>query len=91
MTRCMTCLGERIYWWDKTRSKPQTSAEISPMRCWPRYLLWLVIAVLGTGNMLVACGRSGDLYLPDQTQTPRDQDRPKLEDEGQSRVPETKY
>jgi predicted small lipoprotein YifL len=35
------------------------------MHCWPRYLLWLVIAVLGTGSMLSACGQKGDLYLPD--------------------------
>lgn len=36
------------------------------MHCWPRYLLWLVIAVLGTGSMLSACGQKGDLYLPDE-------------------------
>ncbi|MES9843536.1 MAG: lipoprotein [Candidatus Sedimenticola sp. PURPLELP] len=35
--------------------------------CWPSYLLWLVIAVLGTGSMLSACGQKGDLYLPDET------------------------
>jgi predicted small lipoprotein YifL len=61
------------------------------MRCWPSYLLWLVIAVLGTGNMLVACGRSGDLYLPDKTGAPRDQNRPAIEDEDQSRVPDNRY
>ena len=33
--------------------------------CWAQYLLWLVIAVLGAGNALVACGQKGDLYLPD--------------------------
>ncbi len=36
------------------------------MHCWARYLLWLVIAVLGVGNMLSACGQKGDLYLPAQ-------------------------
>jgi predicted small lipoprotein YifL len=35
------------------------------MRCWAQYLLWLAIAVLGTGNLLSSCGQSGDLYLPD--------------------------
>ncbi|OQX31972.1 MAG: hypothetical protein B0D96_10060 [Candidatus Sedimenticola endophacoides] len=36
------------------------------MHCWPRYILWLTIAFLGTGSMLSACGQKGDLYLPDQ-------------------------
>jgi hypothetical protein len=38
------------------------------MHCWARYLLWLVIAALGIGNMLTACGQKGDLYLPDPQQ-----------------------
>jgi len=29
-------------------------------------LFWIVVAVLGTGNMLAACGQKGPLYLPDQ-------------------------
>jgi predicted small lipoprotein YifL len=33
--------------------------------CWARYLLWLAIAVLGTGAVLSGCGQKGDLYLPD--------------------------
>lgn len=33
--------------------------------CWPNALLILVIVVLGTLSMLSACGRKGDLYLPD--------------------------
>ncbi len=33
--------------------------------CWANYLLWAVIAVFGTGALLSACGRKGDLYLPD--------------------------
>lgn len=35
------------------------------MFCWSRYLLWLVILVLGTGSMLSACGQKGPLYLPE--------------------------
>ena len=35
------------------------------MHCWPRYLFWLVIALLGTGQMLAACGQKGPLYLPE--------------------------
>ncbi len=38
------------------------------MHCWARYLLWLVVAVLGIGNMLSACGHKGDLYLPEPQQ-----------------------
>lgn len=34
------------------------------MHCWPRTLLWLVIALLGTLNLLSACGQKGPLYLP---------------------------
>ena len=36
------------------------------MHCWSRYLLWLTIAVLGTGNLLLACGQKGPLTLPDK-------------------------
>ncbi|MBA1443545.1 MAG: lipoprotein [Chromatiales bacterium] len=39
------------------------------MTCWPRYLLWLVIAVLGSGNLLSACGQKGPLYLPPSDET----------------------
>ncbi len=35
--------------------------------CWAQYLLWLVIAVLGTGSALSACGQKGPLYRPDPT------------------------
>jgi len=34
------------------------------MHCWARYLLWLAVAVLGTGSLLSACGHKGELYLP---------------------------
>ena len=43
------------------------------MRCWANYLLWLVIAVLGVGNMLTACGQSGDLYLPETTEPDKEE------------------
>jgi predicted small lipoprotein YifL len=33
------------------------------MHCWARYLFLAVVAVLGTGQMLAACGQKGDLYL----------------------------
>ena len=35
------------------------------MHCWSRYLLWLVIALLGSGHLLSACGQMGPLYLPE--------------------------
>jgi len=34
------------------------------MICWARYSFWLLIAVLGIGNMVTACGHKGDLYVP---------------------------
>ncbi|MCB1759446.1 MAG: lipoprotein [Gammaproteobacteria bacterium] len=34
------------------------------MHCWLRYLLWSLIAILGIGNMITACGQKGPLYLP---------------------------
>jgi predicted small lipoprotein YifL len=40
------------------------------MRCWPRTLLWLLIAVLGLFNLLAACGQKGPLYLPPAEQSP---------------------
>jgi predicted small lipoprotein YifL len=36
------------------------------MHCWPRYLLWLLIVLLGAGQMLAACGQKGPLYMPDK-------------------------
>lgn len=35
--------------------------------CWAQYLLWLVIAVLGAGSMLSACGQKGELTRPGST------------------------
>ncbi len=37
------------------------------MHCWARYMLWLVIAILGIGNIFIACGHKADLYLPEHT------------------------
>jgi predicted small lipoprotein YifL len=34
------------------------------MHCWSRNLLWLVIAILGTLNLISACGQKGPLYPP---------------------------
>ena len=34
------------------------------MHCWARYLFIAVVAVLGTGQMISACGQKGNLYLP---------------------------
>jgi len=39
------------------------------MSCWPRYLLWLIIAILGTTHLLTACGQKGPLYLPEPERT----------------------
>jgi predicted small lipoprotein YifL len=36
------------------------------MRCWARSLLFAVVAVLGIGQMIAACGQKGDLYLPEK-------------------------
>jgi predicted small lipoprotein YifL len=33
------------------------------MHCWARYLFFAVVAALGTGQVLTACGQKGDLYL----------------------------
>jgi len=34
------------------------------MHCWARYLFLAVVAALGTGQMIAACGQKGDLFLP---------------------------
>ncbi len=43
------------------------------MHCWPRTLLWLVIALLGSLNLLSACGQKGPLYLPPPEEAPAHQ------------------
>ncbi len=51
------------------------------MHCWARYMLWLVIAILGIGNMLSACGRKGELYLPEEpVQEPSQAETPERKD-----------
>ena len=32
--------------------------------CWAQYLLWLIVATLGVGGVLSACGQKGALYRP---------------------------
>lgn len=46
------------------------------MYCWPRTLLWLLIAVLGILNLLSACGQKGPLYLPPPDEETRSESRP---------------
>jgi predicted small lipoprotein YifL len=36
------------------------------MRCYARYLMLAVVAVLALGQLLAACGQKGPLYLPDE-------------------------
>jgi predicted small lipoprotein YifL len=38
----------------------------SIMHCWARYLFYAVVTVLAVGQMMVACGQTGDLYLPEK-------------------------
>ena len=40
-------------------------ADSISMHCWARNLLYAVIAVLGVGQIIAACGQKGDLYLPE--------------------------
>ena len=44
--------------------------------CWAQYLLWLVIAVLGAGSALSACGQKGDLYQPPAPRAPSAAEEP---------------
>jgi len=43
------------------------------MQSWVRYLLWLVVVVLGSVELLSACGHRGDLYLPTAQQQKQEQ------------------
>jgi len=36
------------------------------MHCWAQYLFVILVAILGTGSALIACGQKGDLYLPER-------------------------
>jgi predicted small lipoprotein YifL len=38
------------------------------MHCWARYLLYAIVSVLAIGQMGVACGQKGPLYLPESTE-----------------------
>ena len=51
------------------------------MHCWARYLFLAVVAALGTGQMLAACGQKGDLYLVKEGDT-----APKEQPRGQGRL-----
>jgi len=46
--------------------------------CWAQYLLWLVVAVLGVGGVLSACGQKGALYRPAPEAAPQVADAPEL-------------
>lgn len=36
--------------------------------CWANWLLLVVIATLSLSSLLAGCGKTGDLYLPEETQ-----------------------
>jgi predicted small lipoprotein YifL len=36
------------------------------MHCWARYLFYAVVTALAVGQMMVACGQTGPLYLPEK-------------------------
>lgn len=40
------------------------------MRCRVRYLFIAIIAVSGIGQMILACGQKGPLYLPEPERKP---------------------
>lgn len=35
--------------------------------CWANWLLLIAVVVLSLSSMLTGCGKTGDLYLPDDT------------------------
>lgn len=41
--------------------------------CWAQIVFIMVVAVLGLGSILSACGQKGPLYLPDHTAKPAQQ------------------
>ncbi len=45
------------------------------MRCWPTLLFWLIVVILGSGQMLAACGQKGPLILPDKAAEQKPQPR----------------
>ncbi len=38
--------------------------------CWPRILFALTVVALGTLSALSACGQKGELYLPEDRESP---------------------
>ena len=38
------------------------------MHCWARYLLYAIVSVFAIGQMGVACGQKGPLYLPESSE-----------------------
>jgi len=34
--------------------------------CWPRVLFLFMVVMLSISSLLVGCGKTGDLYLPDE-------------------------
>jgi len=57
--------------------------------CWAQYLLWLVIAILGLGGALSACGQKGALYrpAPEAAAAPVVNDAPLLADPATTKKP----
>ncbi|MGD2118432.1 MAG: lipoprotein [Chromatiales bacterium] len=53
------------------------------MICWARYLMLLVVVILGVSSMLSACGQKGPLVLPDETEQgqPPEQSQPQGQSE----------
>ena len=49
------------------------------MICWARYLMLLVVVVLGVSSMLSACGQKGPLVLPDETEQAQTQGQDQAE------------
>ena len=38
--------------------------------CWPQWMFFVCVILLGTGQMLTACGNKGPLVLPGDESTP---------------------
>jgi predicted small lipoprotein YifL len=58
------------------------------VHCWARYVFIGVVAVLGTGQMIAACGQKGDLYLPEEEQEEEAQPAPAPAAPGQGTEPD---
>jgi predicted small lipoprotein YifL len=46
------------------------------MHCWARYLLIVVVFLLGFGQLIAACGQKGDLYLPEPEEKAEEKEAP---------------